>query len=77
MQRGDVYWLTSHAFLSLLSYKTQDYQPRDGSTHSGLGSLINHSLRKYCTGFPTVQSGDIFLIGVLSSQMTLSSVKLT
>jgi hypothetical protein len=22
---------------SLLSYRTQDHQPRDGSTHSGLG----------------------------------------
>lgn len=77
MQRGDAYWLTSHDFLSLLSYKTQDYQPRDGFTHNGLGSLNSHSLRKYCTGFPTVQSGDIFLIGVPSSQMTLSGVKLT
>ena len=24
--------------LSLLSYTTQDYQPRDGTTHNGLGS---------------------------------------
>ena len=30
------YWLASSALLSLLSYRTQDYQPRDGTTHKGL-----------------------------------------
>jgi hypothetical protein len=29
------YWLASPGLLSLLSYSTQDYQPRDGSTHKG------------------------------------------
>jgi hypothetical protein len=29
------YWLASPGLLSLLSYKTQDYQPRDGTTHKG------------------------------------------
>ena len=29
------YWLASPGLLSLLSYRTQDYQPRDGSTHNG------------------------------------------
>ena len=29
------YWLASPGLLSLLSYRTQDYQPRDGSTHKG------------------------------------------
>jgi hypothetical protein len=33
------YWLASSDLLSLLSYKTQDYQPRDGTTHNGLSSL--------------------------------------
>jgi hypothetical protein len=33
---GDVlYWLASPGLLSLLSYRTQDYQPRDGPTHKG------------------------------------------
>jgi hypothetical protein len=27
------YWLASPGLLSLLSYRTQDYQPRDGPTH--------------------------------------------
>ena len=34
---GAAYWLASPDLLSLLSYRTQDYQPRDGPTHSGLG----------------------------------------
>ena len=29
------YWLASPGSLSLLSYRTQDYQPRDGTTHKG------------------------------------------
>jgi hypothetical protein len=30
---GCFYWLASPGLLSLLSYRTQDYQPRDGPTH--------------------------------------------
>jgi hypothetical protein len=33
--RDVLYWLASPGSLSLLSYRTQDYQPRDGSTHKG------------------------------------------
>jgi hypothetical protein len=33
------YWLASPGLLSLLSYRTQDYQPRDGTTHKGTSSL--------------------------------------
>ena len=33
--RGAAYWLASPGLLSLLAYRTQDYQPRDGTTHSG------------------------------------------
>jgi hypothetical protein len=29
------YWLASSGLLSLLSYRTQDYQPRDGPIHEG------------------------------------------
>jgi len=35
--RDVTYWLPSPALLSLLSYRTQDHQPRDGTTHNGLG----------------------------------------
>jgi hypothetical protein len=39
-QRRDVLnWLASPELLSLLSYRTQDYQPRDGTTHKGTSSL--------------------------------------
>jgi hypothetical protein len=31
--RDVLYWLASPGLLSLLSYRTQDYQPRDGTTH--------------------------------------------
>jgi hypothetical protein len=34
--RTDItYWLASPGLLSLFSYRTQDYQPRDGTTHNG------------------------------------------
>jgi hypothetical protein len=33
--RDVTYWLASPGLLSWLSYKTQDYQPRDGTTHKG------------------------------------------
>jgi len=35
--RDAAYWLAPHGLLSLLSCRTQDHQPRDGCTHSGLG----------------------------------------
>jgi hypothetical protein len=31
--------LASHDLLSLLSYRTQNHQPRGGTTHNGLGLL--------------------------------------
>jgi hypothetical protein len=34
--RDVLYWLASPDLLSLLSYRIQDYQPRDGPTHKGL-----------------------------------------
>jgi len=36
-RRDAAYWLASPGLLSLLSYRTQDHQPRDGTTHNGLG----------------------------------------
>jgi hypothetical protein len=33
--RDVLYWLASPGLLSLLSYRTQNYQPRDGITHKG------------------------------------------
>jgi hypothetical protein len=36
---GAAYCLTPHGLLSLLSYRTQDHQPRHGATYNGLGPL--------------------------------------
>ena len=44
--RGAACWLASPGLLSLLSYRTRDYQPRDGTTHNG-PSPLDHLLRKY------------------------------
>jgi hypothetical protein len=35
---GAVYWFAPHGLLSLLSYRVQDHQPRDGTTHSGMST---------------------------------------
>jgi hypothetical protein len=37
--REVLYWLASPGLLSLLSYRTQDYQPRDGTTHKRTSPL--------------------------------------
>ena len=37
----ECYWLASPGLLSLLSFRTQDYQTRDGPTHKG-PSLLDH-----------------------------------
>jgi len=42
---GAVYCLTSHGVFSLLSYRTQDHQPRDDTTHM-YWSLLHWSLIK-------------------------------
>ena len=34
--RNAAYWLAPHGLLSLLSYSTQDHQPRSGTAHSAL-----------------------------------------
>jgi hypothetical protein len=40
--RDVLYWLASPGLLILLSYRTQDYQPRDGPTHKGPFPLITN-----------------------------------
>jgi hypothetical protein len=37
--RDAAYWIASAGLLSLLSYITQHYQPRDDTTHNELGPL--------------------------------------
>jgi hypothetical protein len=38
-QRNAAYWFASPGLLSLLSYRTKDYQPRDSTTHNGPSTL--------------------------------------
>ena len=40
--RRAAYWLVPYGLLSLLSYRTQDCQPRDGTTHWAGPSPIDH-----------------------------------
>ena len=35
--RDVAYWIAPHGLLSLLSYRIQDHQPRNGTTYNGLG----------------------------------------
>jgi hypothetical protein len=65
--RGAVYWLAPHGLFSLLSYITQDRQPRDSTTYSGLCP----------TGLPTPDLTEAFFKLRFLSQITLTSVKLT
>ena len=37
--RNAAYWIASPGLFSLLSYRTQYYHPRDGTTHNGLSHL--------------------------------------
>jgi hypothetical protein len=37
--RDVTYWIASPGLLSLLSYRTPDYQPRDGPAHKGPSPL--------------------------------------
>jgi hypothetical protein len=39
--RDVLYWLASPGLLSLLSYRTQAYLPRDGTTHNEPSSLTH------------------------------------
>ena len=47
--RGAAYWLTPHGLLSLPSYRTQDFQPRDGTIHNGLGSTTSITNKQIAT----------------------------
>jgi hypothetical protein len=43
-RKGVAYWLASHGLLNPLSYRPQDSQPGDGTTHNALPlpTLISH-----------------------------------
>jgi hypothetical protein len=39
--RDVLYWIASPGLLILLSYRTQDYYPRDGTNHNGLSHPLS------------------------------------
>jgi hypothetical protein len=73
--RGAAYWLAPHNLPSLLSYRTQDHQPRGGPTHSGMSSLtsiINSKMPHRLVYSVNIWRHFFFSIEALSSLMTLA-----
>ena len=71
--RDVLHWLASPGLLSLLSYRTQDYQARDGTTHKG-PYLLDHQVRKCSTAG---SHGGIFSPEAPFSLITPACAKLT
>jgi hypothetical protein len=46
---GAASWLASHGLLSLLSYRTQGYQPRSDTTYNRLSSCLQPDLMEAVT----------------------------
>ena len=46
--RKTVYWLASHSFLNLLSYRTKDHQPNGHFTHKELGPHPSITKKMFC-----------------------------
>jgi hypothetical protein len=72
--RGSPYWLAPHGFRSLLSYRTQDHQPRDGITHGGLSSPPpphQSLIKKIPCRLVYLQSNLLKAIKVSSSRITI------
>jgi hypothetical protein len=57
-------WVLLTGLLSLLSYRTQDHQPKDDSTHNGLGPP------------PLITEKMAYLMELSFSRMTLACIKL-
>ena len=58
--RDVTYWFASPGLLSLLSYRTQDYQPRDGTIHNGSShplSLIEKMCYSWISWRPFLKGG--------------------
>lgn len=71
--RDAAYWLGPNDLLSLLSYKTQNHQPKNGTTHNGPGPP-HQSLRECLTA---ESYGGNFSIKSPSLRIILAFVKLT
>ena len=91
-QEGTAYWCASPGLLSLLSYRTQDLDPRDDTTHDGLGPASSITNFKQCltaglsggisSSYPfrrlwLVCQADIRLTSTMSSLWVCDTVSLT
>ena len=60
---SSAYWLVPQGLLGLLSYRTQDYQVRDGTTHIGLGPAASVTNQEnVCCGMEVALLGDVTLL---------------
>jgi hypothetical protein len=73
--RGAAYWLAPHGLLSMLSYRTQDLQPRGRTTHNGW-ALLQKSLIKKMLYKPRFYGGIFSIEKMPSSPLTFAYVKL-
>jgi hypothetical protein len=76
--KGASYWLVLHGLPSLLSYRTQDHQPRYGPTHNRLGPPHQSQMKKmpYSLAYRLILWGHFLSLGfLLSDDSTL--LKLT
>jgi hypothetical protein len=71
--KGCICWLPTSGLLSMLSYRTQDYQPRDGPTYKGPFPLY-HYLRKCLTAG---SHGGVSPTEATFSMITPACVKIT
>ena len=69
--------LLAHSFFNLLSYRTQDHLPRDGTIHSGLGPPHQSLIKSVPQADPWPIWWRHFLSQGSSSQVILAWVKLT
>lgn len=77
-QRSTTYWLVLHGLLRVLFYRTQDHQPRSGTTHNKLGPPTPSTNYNFPIGLPTTKSyRSIFSIEAPSSMMNLVCVSVT
>lgn len=75
-RRGAAYWLAPLGLLSLLSYRPQDHQTRDCTTHPGLGSSPSMPCRlAYARSYEVIFSngGSLFSKGSSLGQVDIKA----
>jgi hypothetical protein len=60
--RGADYWSVSNVLPRLLSSRTQNYQPQDGTTHNGLPTTLRKCLTAESPGSLSSGEGSFFVV---------------